>query len=357
MQPVIRVQFVEVLPQGLRDQVRSPESVRGSVVATVDSQGASEQHASLLNRPYPFDGSNGNTITMSEYQFVHFVALDRPLTDDQLCYMSKQSTRAEITKWEFTNEYHYGDFHGNAKEMMRRGYDLHLHYANFGIRRLMIRLPAGLPWDKPTFKTYRPKSGLEWHPDKQGRGGILEINPEGDAATFDYYGPVEDLLAEVAPIRDHLISGDLRPLYVIWLAIAAIQGDDDTLEPPVPAGLATLPDCLMSLAAFYELDSDLLKAAAKNSLPLLDAPRPALQTSVCLARQTKDELKSLLQRFLDDDPIGVRAETLALIRDKSGGTQWPTTEPTRTIKQLIEMGEELTKSRSKRSSATKRRTS
>jgi len=88
-------------------------------------------------------------LPMSEYQYIHFVACDRPLDDKQLAYMEEQSTRADISRWEFTNEYHFGDFHGNATEMLRRGYDMHLHFANYGIRRLMFRLPE-LPCDKKT---------------------------------------------------------------------------------------------------------------------------------------------------------------------------------------------------------------
>ncbi len=63
---------------------------------------------------------------MSEYQLVHFLALDRPLNNDQLELMRSQSSRAEVTKWEFSNEYHYGDFRGNTLEMLRNGYDVHL---------------------------------------------------------------------------------------------------------------------------------------------------------------------------------------------------------------------------------------
>jgi hypothetical protein len=40
---------------------------------------------------------------MSEYQFIHFLAVDRPLRDEQLEFMRRQSTRAEITRWEFAN--------------------------------------------------------------------------------------------------------------------------------------------------------------------------------------------------------------------------------------------------------------
>ena len=79
---------------------------------------------------------------MSEYQVVAFRAIDAPVSEKNLEYMRRQSSRAEITPWTFDNEYHFGDFRGKADEMLRRGYDLHLHYANFGIRRLMIRLPC-----------------------------------------------------------------------------------------------------------------------------------------------------------------------------------------------------------------------
>jgi len=73
---------------------------------------------------------------MSEYQYVAFRAVDRPVSSKNLAYMNQQSTRAEITPWSFTNEYHYGDFGGNYKEMLRRGYDIYLHYASFGTRDL-----------------------------------------------------------------------------------------------------------------------------------------------------------------------------------------------------------------------------
>src|SRR5260370_13616630 len=86
---------------------------------------------------------------MSEYQYVAFRAIDSPVSEENLEYMRQQSSRAEITPWSFDNEYQYGDFHGNAVEMLRRGYDLPLHYANFGIRTLYIRLPHRLPDTKP----------------------------------------------------------------------------------------------------------------------------------------------------------------------------------------------------------------
>ncbi len=272
---------------------------------------------------------------MSEYQYVHFIALDGPLNQKQLDYMAAQSSRAEITKREFTNEYHFGDFSGNAFEMLRRGYDVHLHFANYGIRRLLFRLPAGLPWDQETWKRYLPEDGMTWHADKKGGGGILKLDPGSDAGTFDsYYVDLEKTLEEIAPIRDLLLKGDLRPLYVMWLAISSINYAEEAIEPPLPAGMDSLPDCLFALADFYELDTDLLTAASVGSPPLLKTTKEGSNVSAWLDRQSKEDLKRLAQRLLEEDPASARAETLTLIRKESSADTWPTVELNRTFKEL-----------------------
>lgn len=274
---------------------------------------------------------------MSEYQFVHFLAVDRPLDEKQLAYMQRQSTRAEITPWEFTNEYHWGDFRGNVLEMLRRGYDLHLHYANFGVRRLMIRLPAGLPCDNRTFEAFRAEYGMKWHADKTGKGGILEIYPESDADTYDeIFDDLGRLLPEIAPVRESLIGGDLRALYLGWLACG---GDGETMEPPVPAGLGELTRALNTMAEFYDLSEDLIAAAAERSPPLPKAADAGETLNAWIARQSNDELKELVVRLLTSDAAAVRAETLSRIRDEMDVAVWPMAEPTRTLGQLRELAD------------------
>ncbi len=269
---------------------------------------------------------------MSEHQFVHFLALDRPLDDEQLEYMRRQSSRAEISKWEFTNEYHYGDFRGNAQEMLQRGYDVHLHYANFGIRKLMFRLPMGLPCEPQTWKAFLPECGVDWYPDKKGRGGVLEIQPEADAGTYDYLDCDVQELAEIAPVRELLLQGDLRPLYVMWLVC---NSDEEKLEPPVPAGLKSLPPCVLAMASFYEVGEDLLQAAAEVSLPLVEGGLSHdAQVKNWIQQRSKDELEELATQLLTGDVAKVRAETLARVRDESGAIAWPTSKPTRTLRDL-----------------------
>lgn len=271
---------------------------------------------------------------MSEYQFIHFLAIDRPLDDEQLEFMERQSTRAEITRWAFTNEYHFGDFHGDAREMLRRGYDIHLHYANFGIRLLMIRLPAGLPCDRRTFNAFRAESGIQWIADKKGKGGILEIQPEADAGTFDEdLFDVEELLPEIAQVRDLLIGGDLRALYLAWLATCE---DEDSMEPPVPAGLGKLTPSLEAMAGFYAVDEDLIAAAAQRSPPPPKATDAEETLKTWIAKQSPGKLRELVEQLLTKDAGASRAEILSRIRDETGASTWPIAEPTRTWAQLHE---------------------
>ncbi|MGD9857462.1 MAG: hypothetical protein AB7U20_21175 [Planctomycetaceae bacterium] len=57
---------------------------------------------------------------MSEYQYVEFRAVDRPLTDAELDFANQQSTRAEVSRWSLRNEYHYGSFRGDVQGPRRK---------------------------------------------------------------------------------------------------------------------------------------------------------------------------------------------------------------------------------------------
>jgi hypothetical protein len=78
---------------------------------------------------------------MSEYQYYEFQAIDRPLSEADRQALRDLSTRARITATSFTNSYEWGDFKGDPAKLMERWFDLHLYLANWGSRRLMIRLP------------------------------------------------------------------------------------------------------------------------------------------------------------------------------------------------------------------------
>ena len=290
---------------------------------------------------------------MSVYQYIYFAAFDKPLSDKQLDYMRRQSTRAEVTRWQFQNEYHYGDFHGNSLEMMRRGYDVHLHYASYGVRKLMFRLPVGIPIDAKRFNAYTTDYGIDWRKDQRGKGGVLSIQPECDAGFYseDYFD-FDRMVMHLPKIRERLMAGDLRVLYLGWLAC---NWGGEAIEPPVPAGLGKLSTELDELVDFYELDRDLLAAANEQSpnLPSQAACEP--DVDVWLAKQKPETLRALLRRVLHDDAAAVRAESLAAMRNQSGKDMWPANESARTLAQLRELADAKADRRKKRERASEQR--
>lgn len=270
---------------------------------------------------------------MSEYQFVHFIAIDRPLDDQQLEFMQKQSTRATVTRRQFRNEYHFGSFHGKTQEMMRRGFDLHVHFANYGIRRLAFRLPHGFPGGITMLQPYLIEDQIQWDEDQRGRGGILSIHPEGDGEFWDgYYYDLEKLLTELTPVREMLINGDLRPLYLAWLACAS----SEDAEPPVPAGMKTLPKPLQKLADFYELPDDLLEAAADESMVMKEPVSKSLPVRTWLESKSKQQRLKLLVELLNDESGVVRADALQSIRELMESSAWPVTPTNRTMEDIFQ---------------------
>ena len=257
---------------------------------------------------------------MSEYQYLDFIAVDVPVSEKNLEYMRAQSTRARVTKSRFSNEYHFGDFRGNAREMLRRGYDAHLHYANFGIRKVVFRLPLGLPCDKRIFDKYAVPHCLTWERDKRGRAGLLSFGPGADAGTFaeDLYD-LDAMLKRLVPLREMLIGGDLRPLFLGWLACC---NDDEMKVPPIPQGLNDLCRPLKALAEFYEIPSALVEAAAVDSPTMPTTDKSAVIQS-WTAKQSKAALQELVARLLSKDSATERSK-LKLEIFAGRQAPWPT---------------------------------
>lgn len=68
---------------------------------------------------------------MSEYQYFEFATLDRRLSPNEQADLRRYSSRARITASSFSNEYHWGDFKGDAEDWMERYFDAHVHVANW----------------------------------------------------------------------------------------------------------------------------------------------------------------------------------------------------------------------------------
>jgi hypothetical protein len=104
-------------------------------------------------------------------------------------------------------------------------------------------------------------------------------------------------LGALLPLRAELSGGDLRALYLAWLAGAQTDAlDDDDQEPTCPPGLGKLSGARGAFADFLRIDRDLIDAAAAASPALLAIDDVALQRWV--SALPEDEKTSLLVRLV-----------------------------------------------------------
>jgi hypothetical protein len=212
---------------------------------------------------------------VSEYQYYEFQAIDRALDAKEQAELGAVSTRAEICSRRFTNEYHWGDFKGDPVEWMKKYFDAHVYLSNFGSRALHLRLPLTLV-DLDAIRPYEIEYVLEARPTATHLVlSFLSDDEPGDGYdSFD--SDPSAVLGRLLPLRGMLASGDLRPLYLVWLL--AVQNErigDDEPEPPVPAGLGQMDGALKDLAEFLWLDPALVEIAAQRSAPLENAVSPS----------------------------------------------------------------------------------
>jgi len=233
---------------------------------------------------------------MSEYQYYEFLAVDRPLTAQQIEAVRRFSSRAEISSTRFVNEYQWGDFRGDPDSFLARYYDLMLYFANWGTHRLLLGLPRG-DVDLPALQRYQNNSTLEIRA-KENRVllDFISDNEEGDDCL-----EAGGWAASLAPIRTEIMAGDLRALFLAWLADATNADDDSDIDcQPIPAGLNELSAAQEALVEFLRVDADFLTAAARFSRATPAQSTNLRQWIASLPQAEKDRV--LVTLASGDDP-------------------------------------------------------
>ncbi|MBL8154235.1 MAG: hypothetical protein JNM70_08630, partial [Anaerolineae bacterium] len=182
---------------------------------------------------------------MSEYQYYEFQALDRPLTAEAQAEMRRLSSRVQLTASSASFVYNYSSFPGDPKSVLRKHFDAMLYITNWGTRQLMFRFPANAIPDQ-IMRDYQYDNALEW--SSSGEFTILNIElneEEGDGEWIEGEGT----LSGIAQVRNDILRGDYRALYLAWLMIAdyetqILEEDEDLTEPPVPPNLGSLSHTL-----------------------------------------------------------------------------------------------------------------
>ncbi|MDX2077746.1 MAG: hypothetical protein SFZ02_15050 [bacterium] len=291
---------------------------------------------------------------MSEYQYYEFQAIDKRLTDKEKQEIKKLSSRVQPTDTTATFEYNYGDFRHDPYQVLLNYFDAMLYITNWGTHQLMFRFPKGVI-PAQVMKQYQFPETMVWTQEKEFcvlNISFDEINNE------DMWIEGDGILSEIIPVRDEILYGDYRALYLAWLISADYEAsrfdiDDDEvdleddelaqiIEPPVPNGLKSLSSALKSFIGFFGISEDLVSASAEKSDSLEKLSKNLEQH---LYQLSDDEKLSFLKRILAretrlDIALSNRLKELAG-EDKSVMSP----AGSRTILDLMKQAEEIKKQR------------
>jgi hypothetical protein len=211
---------------------------------------------------------------MSEYQYYEWQTLDRPLTPEEQAAVNELSSHIDVTSSRAVVTYSWGDFKHDPIQVLAHYFDAFLYLANWGSKRLALRFPKNL-LDARQIEPYLGEYCIELQP--VGDVLILDISLDEEEGTDWIEG--EGWLSSLSRLRDDILEGDYRALYLAWLRAAELQNaDDDEPEPPVPPGLG---DPSPPLASFHRV----LRPGQVPSSKL--QPRPAHRGNRCRPSRPK----------------------------------------------------------------------
>jgi len=247
---------------------------------------------------------------MSEYQYYEFQAIDRPLSEADCQALRHLSTRARITATSFTISYEWGDFKGDPAKLMERWFDLHLYLANWGSRRLMIRLPKRLV-DRRLLDAFLGEVDCA---TSLVSGENLIVDISRDEVESEDWDDGSGWLAALAPLRAEVLAGDLRLFYLLWLT--AVQAEVFGADQPEPLpGIGPMSASLEAFAEFFGIDSDLVQAAAERSAVAIASTSSVEAVRGIISAMTDADKTAMLSRLFNGDPY-VAAELRAKVRNR-----------------------------------------
>ena len=197
---------------------------------------------------------------MSEFQYYEFVAIDHPLSLSAQRKLRAITSRATITANRLVNTYEWGDFKADPHTLVTRYFDAFLYSANWGTRHLMLRIPVA-KLDAKLALQYCERRQIR----SRGDSSVATVFVNKTHLVFSWWSENDDAedqddvessaLGALTPIRNELMSGDHRALYLSWLLrrqAGEIRCTDR--EPACPPDMKRMTGSQVALAEFLRLD-------------------------------------------------------------------------------------------------------
>ena len=275
---------------------------------------------------------------MSSYQYLEFIAIDRHLTALEMDRLRCTSTRAQITPVSFVNEYSYGGFKSSAHDIMSHYFDAHVYISNWAEAIFMLRLPKEAI-DQNTLEAYCIGPHLEFKASPEHWILTWSLGETDNYGRFNYVEG-SGWMARLVPLRDELLRGDLRSLYIGWLkSVTEEDTNPDMLEPMALQGIGHLTAAQQALAEYLEVDEEMLAGCETGDLENSPETVSEAELDAWLNKLPKSEALGYLRQLLAGQG------TLAEIKLNQRRAAWrakltPPLGNRRSVKELWQMAEQ-----------------
>ena len=203
---------------------------------------------------------------MSEFQYYEFSAIDKPLSKEDRETVSGWSSRTEASSSGAIFTYHYSGFPKDEVQVVSKYFDAMFYAANWGQYRLILKLPQALFKISPV-RQYKA-DGLSICAAGE-KHILIDFSPYDDGQEIEDWTEPEGKLSSLIQLRNDLILGDYRCLFLMWLKCVHVFYGEKWSElkekPSVPSGLQSLNAPLQELITIFQIDEAMVSEAAKES--------------------------------------------------------------------------------------------
>lgn len=212
---------------------------------------------------------------MSEFQYYEFYSIDRELTKQEREEIAGLSSRFSPTSRRAIFSYSYSSFRHDVESVLLKYFDFFLYISNWGTKRLMYKFPIDIVDYKEIkqyicdFDNYVVNNGIRIF--KKSGFVLVDINLSEEGG--DIWIEEEDRWSsDLIGLRQDIIEGDYRSLFIIWLHIKQLEYESKQIEIEteiprklIPNNLDRLNARLESLMRLYQVNIDWFKGASKYS--------------------------------------------------------------------------------------------
>ncbi len=280
---------------------------------------------------------------MSEYQFYEFRSIDRPLTSKEQKEIGMWSSRAVPTSTGATFVYNYENFPRSPVNAVATCFDAMFHIANWGTKWLILKFPKELV-DYEVLKEYCT-AGNAISLAVREECVLLEMFFEDE----DCYGWVdgEGYLSSLIGLREDILNGDYRSLYIAWLhaCLRARPWDGvelTTLEPTLTHPFKPFNEALECWVELLEVDETLLSGVVDSEVQTPETTMDTMTDKVDLI--SNREKVDFLTRLLHEEPL-LSVKLRKRLRELSPGCGNASKRPRRTVGDIFDAYDRLKEER------------